>query len=224
MKQVNQVMQQQLASLRAGTNQQPQQATQNQNIAQHHEWTKNNNSDASFINYAVEQLIAIFPAANNTLKTPQKLAEFKAAWTKALVEAGITTTKQIERGLRVARQHNSDFLPSCGRFITWCKPKPEDFGLLDFEQSYKQTCLLSTSDPAVLFVLQRLDNLTKFKLGTDEERRKTWAGAWQRLGDYLERGGKIPPLPPRQSLPPPTAADFKRNRRRIKQLMKLLAS
>lgn len=224
MKQVNQVMQQQLANLRARTNQQPPHATQNQNAAQHPGQARNGNSDASFINYLLEQLTAIFPAANNTLKTPQKLAEFKSSWTKALVEAGITTPQQIERGLRVARQHNSDFLPSSGRFITWCKPSPEDYGLLNFEQSYKQTCLPSTNNPAVLFVLQRLDNLTKFQLGTDEERRKTWAGAWQRLGDYLERGGKIPPFPPRQALPPPPPADFKRNRKRIKQLMKLLAS
>lgn len=224
MKQVNQVMQQQLANLRARTNQQPTHATQNQNTAQHLGQARNGNSDASFINYVLEQLTAIFPAANNTLKTPQKLAEFKSSWTKALVEAGITTPQQIERGLRVARQHNSDFLPSCGTFINWCKPQPEDFGCLSFEASYRQATLPYTQDVAVLFVLSKLDNLTKFKLGTDEDGRKTWLDAWQRLGDYLERGGKIPPFPPRQALPPPPPADFKRNRKRIKQLMKLLAS
>lgn len=45
----------------------------------------------------------------------------KAEWFKGLVENDITEEWVINRGLAVARKHNSPFLPSIGQFIEWCK-------------------------------------------------------------------------------------------------------
>ncbi len=225
MKTANQILNAKvLTSLQARTHQQPPQATQRQNLTQPQGQAQISNRDASFINQLLEQLRVIFPATTHTLKTQQQITEFKQVWTQALVESNTTQPQQIERGLRKARQQNSNFLPSCGTFINWCKPQPEDFGCLSFEASYRQATVPYTQDAAVLFVLSRLDNLTKFKLGTDEDGRKTWLDAWQRLGVYLERGGKIPPVKPKAALPPPPAADFKNNRRRIQQLQQLLSA
>lgn len=45
----------------------------------------------------------------------------KAEWFKGLIENDITEEWVINRGLAVARKHNSPFLPSIGQFIEWCK-------------------------------------------------------------------------------------------------------
>lgn len=73
--------------------------------------------DALFAN-----LMQIFPAARQTvLSTPEDIAAAKRQWILAFAENGITSLEQVKAGMRMARQQATDFWPSCGKFIGWCK-------------------------------------------------------------------------------------------------------
>lgn len=78
-----------------------------------------------------ENLLRIFPAAQNTvLRTAEDVAAMKRQWILAFAENGITTVEQLRAGMRAARQQGSDFWPSCGKFIGWCRENVrQDAGL-----------------------------------------------------------------------------------------------
>ncbi|MCH4196682.1 MAG: replication protein P [Serratia liquefaciens] len=69
--------------------------------------------DALFTN-----LSQIFSVAR---KTPEDMAAMKQQWIMAFAENNITTRDQLAAGMRMARQQTTDFWPSCGKFIGWCK-------------------------------------------------------------------------------------------------------
>lgn len=74
-----------------------------------------------FVNQIFIELQASFTAWKQTFPTNEALSAGKVTWMKALVEARIVNKVQIAQGLRVARQSESDFFPSPGKFISWCK-------------------------------------------------------------------------------------------------------
>lgn len=68
------------------------------------------------------QLKQIFPAAASTsLKGEDAEKTTKRQWVVAFAENGIKTREQLSAGVRHARASNSDFWPSPGKFISWCK-------------------------------------------------------------------------------------------------------
>ncbi|MDP9704114.1 UNVERIFIED_ORG: hypothetical protein J2W64_001300 [Rahnella aquatilis] len=81
------------------------------------------NADAEkLVDVLFTNLMQIFPAARQTaLSTPADVAAAKRQWIMAFVESGLTTLEQVQAGMRVARQQETDFWPSCGKFIGWCK-------------------------------------------------------------------------------------------------------
>ena len=88
----------------------------------------------NIINQVFSQLSIIFPAWKHNWKSddpsnPDKILNLaKIEWTKAFNENNINTLEQIKYGFAKARKIESDFLPSCGKFISWCTPSPEDMG------------------------------------------------------------------------------------------------
>ncbi|WP_162287023.1 replication protein P [Pantoea stewartii] len=66
------------------------------------------------------QLSQIFPGFRASIKTQDDLNTMRQQWVLAMVEGGIRTREQIDRGLSAARTADTDFLPSCGRFVSWC--------------------------------------------------------------------------------------------------------
>ena len=82
------------------------------------------------------KLQAIFPAWKTSYTNQQSIDLVKREWVAGFVENGVNTTEQIKLGLSVARQHNSPFMPSCGQFISWCRPTPKQLGLLDTRRAY----------------------------------------------------------------------------------------
>ena len=107
----------------------------NLNIAKHEEkeivvddFAKN------VINKVFKELSLILPAWQYAWKSddpanPDKiLNSAKQQWTKAFIENNICTVEQISFGFAKARKYESDFVPSCGKFISWCTPSPEDLG------------------------------------------------------------------------------------------------
>lgn len=86
------------------------------------------------INKVFKELSLILPAWQYAWKSddpqnPDKvLNAAKLQWTKAFIENNICTVEQISHGFAKARKYESDFVPSCGKFVSWCTPSPEDLG------------------------------------------------------------------------------------------------
>lgn len=76
------------------------------------------------------QLKQVFPAAASTsLKTEAEERTTKRQWVLAFAENGIRTREQLSAGVRHARSSNSDFWPSPGKFISWCKDSSTVLGV-----------------------------------------------------------------------------------------------
>ena len=103
-------------------------------IAEHKEDLVIDEFAKSIIDRVFSSMADIFPAWKHNWKSddpsdPDKvLRRVKLEWTKAFVENNITTLEQISAGFTKARSAETDFLPSCGKFIAWCKPSPESMG------------------------------------------------------------------------------------------------
>ena len=82
----------------------------------------------NIINKVFDQLSVIFPAWKHAWPTDKELSAAKMEWTKAFNENNINTLEQVKYGFVKARRSESDFLPSCGKFISWCTPTAEDLG------------------------------------------------------------------------------------------------
>ena len=96
------------------------------------------------INKVFKELALILPAWQYAWKSddpqnPDKvLNAAKQQWTKAFIENNICTVEQISHGFAKARKYESDFVPSCGKFISWCTPSPEDLGFPSEQSALKQ--------------------------------------------------------------------------------------
>ncbi|WP_277971778.1 replication protein P [Pantoea agglomerans] len=86
---------------------------------------QNQRDDIRFVsgqfNDIFQQLSQIFPGFRAAVKTQDDLNTMRQQWVLAMVEGGIRTRAQIDCGLTAARRANTDFLPSCGRFVSWCR-------------------------------------------------------------------------------------------------------
>lgn len=97
-------------------------------------------SDATsnIINILFKELRSIFPAFRISWPTDKEMSEAKKTWTKAFVAAGINKVEQIRYGVNKARLSADRFVPSAGEFIKWCKPTPEEMGMLSHEKAYEE--------------------------------------------------------------------------------------
>jgi hypothetical protein len=95
------------------------------------------------INDIFKSLQASFPAWKHAFPSDKELNLAKKVWTKGLMESGITSLIEIKLGMRQARASDSDFFPSVGKFIGWCKPTPEAFGLPANQAAYTEACNLA---------------------------------------------------------------------------------
>lgn len=92
----------------------------------------------NIIDKVFDQLSVIFPAWRQAWKTDKDFNTAKMEWVKAFNENNINTIEQIKYGFSKARRSESDFLPSCGKFISWCTPSPEDMGYPSEYEALKQ--------------------------------------------------------------------------------------
>lgn len=81
------------------------------------------------INQAIGALLQIFPGWRASVRSQEELDGYKKQMTKALIEANVTSVELLQVGISQARRETSDFLPSTGKFVSWClsgqKPKPK---------------------------------------------------------------------------------------------------
>ena len=144
------------------------------------------------INKVFEQLKTIFPAWPQAFPTQSSLNLAKNVWSKALIEAGVTSKEQLAIGFMKARRSQQDFMPSCGKFIAWCKLEPEDFGLPCVEQAYLLTIhhrITPDIHPAVKIAAKK----TKYERSTlkADEYKKVFSYTYQQLFERVMRGESI---------------------------------
>ncbi|MET4862993.1 replication protein P [Morganella morganii] len=81
-----------------------------------------NEKAEALVDMLFDNLMQIFPAASSTvLSSPEDISSTKRQWVLAFVENEIASVEQLKAGMRIARRQTSDFWPSCGKFISWCK-------------------------------------------------------------------------------------------------------
>jgi hypothetical protein len=98
-------------------------------VAQPQQGPSLSDAAARNVNDIFRALQASFPAWRNAFPDDASLKAAKASWVKGLMAAGVTDLSQIARGVEKARLSESDFFPSVGKFISWCRVQPADLGL-----------------------------------------------------------------------------------------------
>lgn len=73
-------------------------------------------------------LIPLFPAWHKSVDNNITLGDIKLAWAKALMANYKRTGKRLnlDTGLAMAAQSESDFFPSVGKFMSWCADKTHE--------------------------------------------------------------------------------------------------
>jgi len=90
----------------------------------------------------MEQMAVIKPALMNTsFKTPECKRAYGSELLKAFRDAQINTPAHIQRGIDRMRLDESDFAPSIGKFVSWCKPSLTDYGLPSVELAHREACI-----------------------------------------------------------------------------------
>jgi hypothetical protein len=90
------------------------------------------------INAIFKRLAHTFPAFKSTYRTEEERTEVMRVWVKGLIEANISTEEQIRRGMEKARRCDTDFFPSVGKFISWCKPNASELGMPDADSAWSE--------------------------------------------------------------------------------------
>lgn len=122
-----------------------------------------------------------------TMRTPEDEAMVKKVWTKAFIEAGLVDLDAVKRGLRRVRHDPSDYIPSVGKFIGWCKPDPKELGLPPVDVAYAEVIRrLPPSHPIVV----KIAKATSFERGTltETEYKRVFARHYEILVERIMKG------------------------------------
>ncbi|HIF9075582.1 TPA: replication protein P [Photobacterium damselae] len=87
---------------------------------------------AQNINEIFKELCSVLPAWRQHLRTLEEFKATRASFAKGMMENGITTMEQVYRGLARARQQESNFFPSVGKFCAWCQDQH------DWQEAFKR--------------------------------------------------------------------------------------
>lgn len=99
---------------------------------------------AEVVNKLFREMSAIFPAFRTAWPTEDDLKRAKVNWVKAFQSEGINTIEQLRFGLQKCRKIDRPFAPSCGEFISWCKPEAKDLGLPPEFEAYNLAVRMSS--------------------------------------------------------------------------------
>ena len=153
----------------------------------------------NIVNKVFGQLSRIFPAWQYNWKTQKEIDGAKIEWTKAFNENGINTLDQIKHGFVQARNANTDFLPSCGKFIHWCNPSPESLGWPTNDSALRD-CIKYRNDkklfgdqakycrPLIIELCKRVDWFLMNTVATKQEQQKATLHFGEVYIDLLNSG------------------------------------
>ncbi len=99
-----------------------------------------NDYAASLINDLFKSLKAAKPGWRASIPDDKAEDLLKKTWVKAFIENRINTPEQLSAGMGKVRADDSDFFPSVGKFIKWCKPDPVELGIPSMQECYKLCC------------------------------------------------------------------------------------
>lgn len=187
---------------------------------------------AGIVNNLFAELQACFPAWRQTFTSKSDIDAAKRAWTRGLIEAKITSDRQLQWGLAKARRSESAFWPSIGQFIKWCQPDPEDFGLPSPEQAFREASRNSHpvaansrwSHPAVYVAARELGAFELSNLPRDKSWpifERAYSIVVQRVLNGENLDNQIPKALPER--PTPRPADPAVARQHIERLKNMLA-
>lgn len=97
-----------------------------------------NTEAVGFVNDLFKSLQVAYPAWRQAFPTDQDLQLAKKSWIRAFAENGVTAKEQVARGMKRARRDESDFFPSVGKFISWCRLSPEEMGLPSEDLAWRE--------------------------------------------------------------------------------------
>ncbi len=163
----------------------------------------------SIVDSLFDQLAFVFPAWKYTWDTEEKIKGAKKEWVKAFFENDINTKEQIAHGLRKARKMDSDFLPSCGKFVSWCNPSPEDLGyppeqkalmLCSSHRSKMKMNLQSNARPLIIELCKRVDWFLMNSASNQSEHKKADAHFKSEYAALINSGYQEPKETPHERL------------------------
>ncbi|WP_447079292.1 replication protein P [Shewanella algae] len=186
---------------------------------------------AGIINKLFAELQTCFPAWRQTFTSKADMDAAKRTWARGLLEAKITSYKQLQWGLRKALRSESPFWPSVGQFIKWCQPDPEDFGLPTSEAAFKEASRNSHpasvdckwTHPAVYVAAREAGKYELANLPRDKSWplfQRAYSITVRRVLEGEDLSGKIPKALPQK--PEPRSVDPKVAQQHIERLKKML--
>lgn len=95
---------------------------------------------AMIVNEIFEGLLAMHPAYRQAWPNEETFNATKRQWIIAFMHQGLSDIRRVRKGLERARNHPSDFVPSVGQFMTWCKLDAEDIGAPSLDDAYSEAC------------------------------------------------------------------------------------
>jgi hypothetical protein len=151
-----------------------------------------NSEAAEFVNDLFKSLQVAYPAWKQAFGTEQDLKLTKKSWIRAFAESGITRNEQVALGMKRARQDQSDFFPSSGKFITWCKPTPEDFGLPTSSDAWREACAhcheYTTWPWSAAAIFETGDRVKFYDIQRGAVREKEFAEVYLRICEEVMQG------------------------------------
>lgn len=164
------------------------------------------------VDQVFKQLKIICPAYEYSLPTEQMVNDCKKEWVKAFFENNINAVELVKAGLMGVRKSESDFLPSCGKFISWCTPSPEDLGWPSVHDALKQ-CIRHRSNqkfvvpqniyirPMIIELCKRVDWWLMYNANNQIERKKADSHFLEKYMDLLNSGYVEPQQTEHERLP-----------------------
>lgn len=136
--------------------------------------------------------------------TTEALDAAKVSWLKTFLENGIGDwDNQVAYGMQRLRAEPSDWVPSPGKFATWCQPTPEALGLPPLEVAYAEALSKSHpamagearwSSPAVYHAAARAGFSNLQRLGRSDG-LAALEEQYRRIRQQLVLGEPLPPVP-----------------------------
>ena len=142
--------------------------------------------DTRVVTMLFKQLQVVFPAWQRAFPTPESQARALREWTLALIEAKCTSAKQLEMGMRKAREQDIPYFPSPGMFIKWCQITPEALGLPTVEKALADVARHRKTHPAVVLAA-RATRFERQTLSADEY-SKVFAHAYEQVMQRVMAG------------------------------------
>jgi len=184
-------------------------------------------TDFDLINSLFAELKSIFPAWRNAFKSQDEVDRVKQAWTKAFIEAKVKDWSYIEGGLKVARRSDTDFIPSVGKFLKWCKDE-QTFDVPSVEDSLHEAVhhigqySHKWSHPVVYDAAIRCGshNLKSLKA---EKLDRTFKYCYDKAVEAYLSGSKMATPPHQKQLPEPVPLDREAADVYIQKMKKMVA-